>query len=371
VKTSTAAVVLLAASLAACEGPQTDRQSLRGVERAEASVPQPKPQTKTQPNTQVTAAPPALIQGAPIAASDLMPRLEEAGGSVVLEEMTLSRLLDKAIADSGIAVPQHDIDAEQQLFVQTMAEEAKLTPEQAQAMLNDIRKSRGLGPTRFADLLARNAKLRALVRPDVEVSAEEVEQSLAAEFGPKARIRIITAPTERAVAEVRAEITKDFTPLLPREAPAVGPALPEGPKDPMLTSSEFAMTDAPAVSLRFAQAALEHSTDPSAPRGGLIAAISPVDPGLPLSARRALAQMKPGELSGVLTTDRGAMLLLYESLTEAQGTPTPQDRAHAEARVRSRKERIAMDRLARQLLGTANVSPLDQSLRWSWETRVK
>jgi hypothetical protein len=347
---------LLLTALAACAGsPQTDRQSLRGIERAEAAVPQPKGQANT--------APPALVQGAPVAAADLLPRLEEAGGSVVLEEMTLSRLLDKAISDSGITVPQHDIDAEQELFIQTLAEEAKLTPEQAQTMLADIRKSRGLGPVRFNDLLARNAKLRALVRPDVEVSAEEVDQSLAAEFGPKARIRIITAPTERRAAEIKAEIVKDCTPVLPHDA--------DRPTDPLLTSTEFAPADAPAVSLRFAQAALEHSTDPSAPRGGLIAAISPADPGLPSSARRALSQMKPGELSGILTTDRGAMLLLYESLSNTEGTPTPQDRARAEARVRFRKERIAMDRLARQLLGTANVSPIDASLRWSWETRVK
>src|SRR6185436_2088559 len=107
----------------------------------------------------------------------------------------------KAIADSGIAIPQHDTDAEQQLLTQTLADEAKLTPEQAQTMIGDLRRSRGLGPVRFQDLLARNAKLRALVRPTVEVSAEEVDQSLAAEFGPKARIRVITAPTQARAVE--------------------------------------------------------------------------------------------------------------------------------------------------------------------------
>jgi parvulin-like peptidyl-prolyl isomerase len=178
-------------------------------------------------------------------------------------------------------------------------------------------------------------------------------------------------PTERRAAEVKREIVKDLVPLQPREPVDVGPNQPEAPKDPLLRTTEFAAADAEKISLAFAAAALSYSTDPTAARGGLLTAISPSDQGLPTSVRKALAQMHPREVSGVLTTDRGAMLVLMESLGEAEGSPAPQDRAKAEARVRFRKERIAMDRLAHQLLGTASVSPMDGSLRWSWETRVK
>jgi hypothetical protein len=348
--------------LAACStSPDPDHQSLRGVERAEASV--------AQPRSQSSLPPPALIQGTPVTAADLAARLEEAGGSVVLEEIALDRLLDKAVADSAVAIPQHDVDAERQFLVQTLTDEAKLTPEQADSMLSELRKSRGLGPVRFADLLARNAKLRALVRTQVEVTPDEVDQSLAAEFGPKARIRIITAPTQRRAAEIRDIVVKDLKTRASSQPAEAG--VPQGPQDPMIGAAHFDPADLPALSLCFAQAALDSSTDPTAPRGGLIASVSPVDQGLPPSVRAALATMQPGDLSGVLTTERGAMLVLLESRTDAEGSPTPNDRARAEARVRFRKERIAMDRLARQLLGLANVSPMDPSLRWSWESRAK
>jgi hypothetical protein len=360
----TTTAILLACLLAACaQTPDSehDRNALKGL------VP-----TTVQPKNQSNLPPPALVQGTPIGATDLMPRLEEAGGSVVLEEMALDRLLDKTVKDSGVAIPQHDIDAELQLFVQTLADEAKLTPEQAQGMMNNIRKSRGLGPVRFADLLARNAKLRALVRPTVEVSAEEVDQSLAAEFGPKARIRIIAIPGQRRAAEVRESIVKGLNPLLTPERPQPAPgAQADKPQDPMLFPTRFAEADGPTVSLRFAQAALASSTDTTSQRGGLIESISPADSGLAPNVRRALGQLHPGELSGVITTDNGCILVLLEGLTEGKGTPTPDDRARADARVRFRKERLAMDRLARQLLATAQVSPMDASLRWSWETRAK
>ena len=104
-----------------------------------------------------------------------------------------------------LAIGHRTFSSTSRLFAQ---DKAKLSPEQTQTMMTDLRKSRGLGPVRFADLLARNAKLRALVRPQVEVAAEEVDQSLAAEFGPKARVRILTAPTQRRAAELREAVVK-------------------------------------------------------------------------------------------------------------------------------------------------------------------
>jgi hypothetical protein len=371
----TVTLTVLMASLGACAGPSTsptpadpDRQSLRGVERAEASVGQPKKGAQNASNL----PPPALVQGTPVTNTDLTARLEEAGGSIVLEEIALDRLLDKAIAESQIPVPQRDVEAEQELFVQTLAEEAKLTPDQALLMMNDLRKSRGLGPVRFADLLARNAKLRALVRPTVEVSPEEVAQSLAAEFGPRARLRVITVPTQARAMEIKHSIVDGLNPVAIPPAPDTGPpAAADAPRDPMSRPTRFSPDDRATVTLRFSQAALESSTDSTAPRGGLVASISPADQGLAPPVRKELEHMLPGDISGALATDRGYTLVLLESVTDGQGTPTDQDRARAEARVRFRKERVAMDRLARQLLGTAQVSAMDPSLRWSWETRVK
>ena len=354
----TALCFLVPVALLGCAAPDPDRDALKGLDKAHAAV--------GASGRDPQQVPPVLIQGVAVPASDLAPRLEEAAGSVVLEEVVLGRLLDKAVADSGITISPKDIEAEQQAFAQTLTDEAKLSPEQALGVIESMRKSRGLGPVRFADLLARNAKLRVLARPKVEVSDAEIEQSLAAEFGPRLRIRMITVPSQRQAGDIKDTIIQGLTP-----APDPAPDKPEKaiPQDPMLSPVHVAPADVPTVMLRFSLAALESSKDPTAPRGGLIPSISPMDQGLPSSVRNALGVMQPGDLSAVLSTEGGFMLVLYESKTEGKGEPTPEDRVRATDRVRSRKERIAMDRLARQLLSAANVSVLDPSLRWSWDSR--
>jgi hypothetical protein len=99
--------------------------------------------------------------------------------------------------------------------------------------------------------------------------------------------------------------------------------------------------------------------------------VSPSDPGLPPAVRAAIAGMQPGELSPILATERGYTMMLMEDKSAGKGEPKAEDRARVEARVRARKERIAMDRLARQLLGTAKVTVLDSALHWSWEARPR
>ena len=50
----------------------------------------------------------------------------------------------------------------------------------------------------------RTNEFRRLVRPTVEVSAAEVEQSVTAEFGPTARIRMITVANQARAVEIGA-----------------------------------------------------------------------------------------------------------------------------------------------------------------------
>jgi hypothetical protein len=281
----------------------------------------------------------ALLNGEPIAADQLGPRLAEAAGAVVLEDIVLLSLLERAAADAGLSVTEPDLEAERALLAQTISSEAQLTPDQAAASLGALRISRGLGRLRFADLLRRNALLRALARPRVEVSAQELSRAVETELGPRLRVRVLTAATDQTAAAIRASLL---------EKP-----------------------DLPQRSAAFAQAAFELSTDVWASRGGLVEPISPADLTLPAPLRAILPGLMPGDVSPVLVTEDGPMLVLVEELLPAAGEPTLADRERIHARVRLRRERLEMDRLARQLLATADVAVFDPGLRWSWENRPK
>ncbi len=86
----------------------------------------------------------------------------------------------------------------------------------------------------------------------------------------------------------------------------------------------------------------------------------------PEAIRQSLATLQPGDLSPVLVTGRGFGLVLMEARTPAPRQLTAEQ---VDQRVRSRLERLAMERLARECVTTSGLSVLDPSLAWSWENR--
>ena len=273
----------------------------------------------------------ALLDGQPITWDDLRPLLAEAAGGAVLQEVALDRLLAPLLASRGLSVTADDVAAERRLMIDTLVQEAAATPADAERLLARVRASRGLGDVRFARLLERNAGMRKIVAPEVEVSSDEIAQAFEMRHGAKYRVRVVVVPTSAQAAQLRTEIA-------------------DAPGDRAMT---------------FASAASKVSTDPSAARGGMSEPISTVDPAYPAAVRRTLRDMKPGDLSQVIALDRGYALLLLEEIMPPDGAVLADQADRIRVDVRARRERLAMDDLARRLLKTANLSPMDRSLAWS------
>jgi len=300
---------------------------LRGVESAERSA-----RPASQPRSDRPSQPPALLNGRPITWDDLHTTLAEAAGGQALQETILDLLLDDQVASKGIVITPADIEAERALLLGAIRRDAQASPDNAERLLESVRRSRGLGETRFAKLLERNARMRRLVAPAISVTSAEVEQAFQMLHGPKFKARVIVAPSHQRAAALRDQLLADPDHIRPN----------------------------------FIALAAAESSDPSGPRGGMIDPISPADPQYPASVRDAASRLKPGEISPVLAVDRGFALLLLEETIPPDSVELSTEADRIRAEVRLRRERLAMDDLARRLLRSAEITITDRALDWSY-----
>ena len=314
--------------LAACSGGGAPPDAFgvfdtRGLDTDAAEVSQPK-----------SALPPAMLRNEPVTWNDLHPLLVEMAGPAALNEVVLERELNREFAARGLVLSDEAVRQEEDILLQTMAREARTTPDEAARLLESMRASRGLGPVRFAAMLRRNAMLRALATEGVTVDDADVKTAYAVRYGPKVRVRVIVVPTQRQAGELRSKLQ---------------PGTPEAPR--------------PHLALEFADAAAKFSTDPSAARGGSLPPMSLEDPTYPAAARDALRPLQPGQVTRPFAAPGGfAFFLLEERVDEA--SPPPEEEVAGELRleVTRVRERLAMDDLARRMLDAAPLRVHDRGL---------
>lgn len=326
-------VFLGGAFLAACQGTGgRDEAELRGVRAAEAA---PGDRPRASPD-----APAAFINRQPVPWEQIQPLLAEAAGAAVLEEVALDRML-AAEYRSRLGKDPDELSpsrvAEERQRLTESIERSGAEPDSAEELIRSLRLARGLGDARFAALLRRNALLRDLVAPQVQITDELVRQRFEVRYGPRYRARILTTATDADAAD------------------SLRTLLAEGPGD---------------RTIRFADLAARVSTDESGARGGQIEPISPADPAYSPALRAALTRLEPGELSGVLDLQPGYGVALLEEVLPATPVDFASVQHDVEAELRSRQERLLMDNLARRLLLSAEVSPVDPALGWAWRNRA-
>lgn len=273
-----------------------------------------------------------MLDGSVIGWELLHPVLAEAAGRVVIEELALNRAIEREASRRGISTSEEMVRAEETALLDELGPMS--AGESRSEVLDRIRRSRGLGPSRYASLLRRNATLRAMVRDEATPSDLEFELAREITFGEARRLRLFVSSSDGAAGNVRQAV---------------------------LDASKSAR---PWV---FAEQCLA-SSHPTALRGGLIERFSANDPAYPDVVRDAALRLDPGSVSEVLATPAGFAVLLIESV-EAERTPTPDAMARVDRRVRIRKERLAMERLANDLLSRVNVSPVDPDLARAWRDR--
>lgn len=268
-------------------------------------------------------ATPLLVNGRPVTRGRLWPLLAEAAGEAVAEEAALELLLGRELERRGLALTASMLKAERERLLGSLGVEGS-----GPGVLERVRRRRGLGPERLEALLRRNAALRALTDGRVEVSGDEIRLAHRVTHGPRIEARVIVLATQREAAEVRRRL-------------------------------EGRGLDA------FIRAAIDRSVDTTASVGGLLGPISPADPAYPASVRAVLSELEPGELSRVVALREGYAVFRVERAIPADGVTIEEAREGIERRLRERKQRLEMERLARDLLNDADVNVLDPSLGWA------
>lgn len=324
--------MLLAIQIAVgCGSTASDPNAFRGVEAAERYA-------EGDPGRRIdglSATPPLTIGGEAIGWQEITPRLGEAAGGLVVEEMALERLLAREVARRGLSASENDLASERAWLLATVAGGRQLAEDEANLLISEVRRRRGLGPVRFASLLRRNAMLRALVRDRVEVWPDQVELAWRVRHGERVRVRLIVARSEREAQRMREEAI-------------------EGP--------------ASEVELRFANLAEAHSTDPSATRGGLVEPFSTEDPAYEQAIRQAVVQLEPGQVSPIVAIAGGFAVVYLDERLPPDGATLEDTRGRLTEQLRRQQERLLMDELATQLLAEARVNVIDESLSWSVRT---
>lgn len=273
-----------------------------------------------------------VIDGSTIPWSALRGPLAELGGAVVLEELALDRALEREAARRGIVIGEDAIAAEERALLDELEVAAGTN---RMEVLEGVRRSRGLGPARYESLLRRNALLRAMVRDSAAPSLAEVELARRLSFGETLRVRLFVSASESAASAMRGAV--------------------------MTAPTEQRVWV-------FAERAGATSAHPSAGRGGLIERFHPEDPAYPGLLGNAARQLGPGGVSPVLATASGFAVVLVEGVNPGREA-SAEETARVERRVRQRKERLAMESLARDLIARSRVSPVDPDLARAWQGR--
>jgi parvulin-like peptidyl-prolyl isomerase len=272
--------------------------------------------------------PPALWDGTAVTWDELRPLLAERAGASVLEELLLERQLDRMLEARTLTLKRELIESEERELVAALSEDAA----RAQTLLAELRAAQGLGERRWKSLLKRNAALRLLVQDEVKITPEAIDAAIDAATGPRRRCRVMALPDLESCAAARTRLDAG---------------------EP------------------FGEVAAAMSTDRSAPRGGLVAPVSRLDPTWPSSFRQTLWALPKGGVSAPVLVDGGYVLVRFEEELPADSAKAPLSRATAEHAVRRGQERILMENLARQLrLAQRNAVIFDEALLDGWN-RVK
>ncbi len=317
--------------LAACAG-AGDHQFSDSESNSPAAAQTAKPGGRTA-QARNDDRPIATVAGEPVYADDLYAWMSEYAGGTVLEELAVSRQVEKELTARGLKLDPSELDAERRNMA--VATDHTLSEAELAVAMRRVQQARGLGPSRFKALIERNAGLRRLVRDEIQVSDADVRAELNVKYGPRTRVRIIVTPAE---------------------------------SDAIAARTRLEATSAADRSRRFAEEAALISFDPSASRGGEIEPLSAADSNYALAVREAVAKLTPGELSPIIRLENGYALLLCEGSLAAVSPPADAEE-RARERVKLREERIAMERLARRFLQSAQVTVFDRTLDWSWNAR--
>ncbi len=268
--------------------------------------------------------PVAMLDNEAVTISTMQHRLFERAGAEILRELQLEAALRQALLEQEVAIDEDALQEEETLLLSRLS----VNEDDARALLSEVRNSEGLGPARYEALLWRNAALRALVQPDLQLNDPLLRRLHRMRHGQRLQIRLIVVPTLQEAEELHARLT-------------AGEA--------------------------FDAIASTRSIDSSRDRGGLVDPISLEDPAWPAALLSELESMQAGELTDIVFLEDRFAIAQVDALIAADDIDFESTRDEMLALARLTQERLKMAELAGRLGVKPSLQVLDPTLRQAWK----
>lgn len=300
------------------------------------------PDTGARPRGGTLSSRAALVDGTLVTRDDLWPLLAERAGAAGLEAIALDRAVEREADRKGLRVSEADVRAEREIVERALIGTGLIDRQQRGRVVAEARARRGWGPEWFDGLLRRNALARKLTAASVQEPSEaEIVRLYEVMHGTRREVRVIVMASERDVARHRTEVAAALA-----QSRATGEA-------------------------RFMILATDHSSDVSAPRGGLLDPVGRFDATYPDAFRRAVFEAEIGTLTPVVALDEGFAVALIVGERSGGGFDFEAARVDLVERLSLDAQQRAMAGLFERLRADMRVEPLDDALEWSWEQRAR
>ena len=267
-----------------------------------------------------TEKPVAIIDGRRVTWKHLQPLLAEASGGMILEEHILHQQINGELTKANITLNPTAAENEETLLLESINDD----PDMAIRLLREIRVRQGLGDQRYANLLWRNAALRALVQTDVELQEDAIKRLYDVMYGAKrtGRIAVYSDLSDAHRAKERIDAGEPFVDIIS-----------------------------------------DSSIATSATTGGKFGPLSQDDPEYPTPLRDTLWNMQLGQYSSpVLFQERYAIIQFIDE-TPAENITLEQAQPDLQRALRLTQERLLMNEHARGLVNGAEVTIFDLPLK--------
>jgi parvulin-like peptidyl-prolyl isomerase len=263
----------------------------------------------------------ALVNGEPIYLRQLDDECLARHGSEVLQGLIGRRMLDLACKQNRVDVSETEIDAEIARMASLLTRPLPDGSPDIKGWLNLVTSKQGLSVEMYRrEIIWPQLALRKLAGGKIVVTEEDLKKGFAANYGPRARCRVIVLNNERRAQQVW-EVAR---------------------KQPKPTAEYFG------------ELASKYSIERSSRANeGLVAPIKQYG-GMPELEKEAFS-LKPGELSGIINVGDYFYILFCEGFT----TPVPVDfatvRKDIENDIREKKQRVEMAKYYEHLQQTTTV----------------
>jgi parvulin-like peptidyl-prolyl isomerase len=269
----------------------------------------------------------ALINGAPIYLRQLDEECMARHGVEILDSLVNRRIVELACRAQNVVVTDQDIEAE---MAHSASEMMKPLPDgkpDVKKWLEVVSHNQNVSPAVYRNtIIWPTVALRKLAAGKVEVTNEDIQKGLEANYGKRVRCRAIVLNNDRKAQEVWEKARQSMTGNLATNAQRFGEL-------------------AAKYSIEGSSRALEGEVPPIARNHGQ-----------PMLEEEAF-KLKPGELSGVIHLEASKSVILFcEGFTEPVQVDFAMIRDELIADIREKKQRLAMSDYFDHLQASAAIS---------------